>query len=72
MVIFRTARKPTPAVWRYGMPAIMLHWVLAVLIAGMAGLGWYMMTVEKLPQGPWYFDLRGSEARWRCTSGPRR
>lgn len=71
----------TTAAWRYGKPAIVLHWVLAVLIVVMAGLGWYMMTVEKQPQGPWYFDLHRSlglvvatlvlaRLVWRLTHGP--
>jgi cytochrome b561 len=46
--------------WRYGMPAVVLHWVLAILIAGMAALGWYMMTIEHDPAGPWYFNLHKS------------
>ena len=46
--------------WRYGAPAIFLHWVLALLIAFMAGLGWYMMTVEHQPGGRWYMDLHKS------------
>ncbi|MDB5945322.1 MAG: putative cytochrome [Ramlibacter sp.] len=50
----------SPAAWRYGRPAITLHWLLAVLMIGMTGLGWYMMTIEKQPQGPWYFDLHRS------------
>lgn len=50
----------SPAVWRYGRPAIILHWVLAALIVFMTGLGWYMMTIERQPQGPWYFDLHRS------------
>lgn len=50
----------SPAAWRYGRPAIALHWLLAALIAFMAGLGWYMMTIERQPQGPWYFDLHRS------------
>lgn len=49
----------TPA-WRYGMPAVVLHWVLALLIAFMAGLGWYMMEVEHEPGGDWYMDLHKS------------
>jgi len=49
-----------PASWRYGAPAIFLHWVLALLIAFMAGLGWYMMTIEHSPQGPWYINLHKS------------
>lgn len=75
------ARIPTTAVWRYGMPAIVLHWLLAVLIAGMVALGWYMMSIEKQPQGPWYFDLHRSvglvvaalvvlRVVWRLTHGP--
>jgi cytochrome b561 len=50
----------SPFAWRYGRPAIALHWLLAALITFMAGLGWYMMTIEKQPQGPWYFDLHRS------------
>lgn len=49
-----------PAAWRYGAPAIALHWALALLIACMAGLGWYMMTVEHDPGGRWYMDLHKS------------
>ena len=45
-------REPTPAEWRYGTPAIALHWILALLIAFMASLGWYMMTIEHQPGGP--------------------
>lgn len=56
----RRNETPAPAVWRYGMPAIVLHWLLALLIAFMAGLGWYMMTVEHDPGGTWYFDLHKS------------
>lgn len=48
------------AQWRYGMPAIVLHWLLALLIVGMVALGWYMMTIERAPQGPWWFDLHRS------------
>jgi cytochrome b561 len=46
--------------WRYGAPAILLHWLLALLIAFMAGLGWYMMEVEHDPGGRWYMDLHKS------------
>lgn len=46
--------------WRYGAPAVFLHWVLALLIAFMAGLGWYMMSIEDEPGSPWYFDLHKS------------
>ena len=50
----------SPAAWRYGTPAIVLHWLLALLITFMTGLGWYMMTVEHEPGGEWYIDLHKS------------
>jgi cytochrome b561 len=50
----------SPARWRYGQPAIVLHWLLALLIVFLVGLGWWMMTIERTPQGPWYFDLHRS------------
>jgi cytochrome b561 len=49
-----------PCTWRYGTPAIVLHWLLALLVAFMASLGWYMMTVEHDPGGRWYMDLHKS------------
>lgn len=49
---------PTP--WRYGVPARVLHWLIAPLLAVMAALGWYMMSIEKLPESGWYFDLHKS------------
>jgi cytochrome b561 len=81
MSIARSAQPLSPAVWRYGMPAIVLHWVLAVLIAFLVVLGWSMMTVERQPEGPFYFDLHRSfgllaavlvalRVGWRFTHGP--
>ena len=46
--------------WHYAAPAVALHWLLALLISFMAGLGWYMMTVEHQPGGQWYIDLHKS------------
>ncbi|WP_136420367.1 cytochrome b [Herbaspirillum sp. ST 5-3] len=43
--------------WRYSRAAVVLHWLLAVLIASMAALGWYMMSIEDEPAGPWYLSL---------------
>ena len=48
------------AAWRYGLPAIFLHWILAILITGMVCLGWYMMSAEHDPGSRWYFDLHKS------------
>jgi cytochrome b561 len=52
---------PTPpGRWRYAAPAIVLHWTLAVMIASMLGVGWYMMSIEDDPGSEWYFDLHKS------------
>lgn len=45
---------------RYSTTAIIFHWLLAVLIPGMLGLGWYMMSIEETPSASWYFDLHKS------------
>lgn len=41
--------------WRYSRLAVALHWTLAVLLAGMVILGWFMMSVEDEPGSDWYF-----------------
>ncbi|MET3133968.1 cytochrome b561 [Oxalobacteraceae bacterium GrIS 1.11] len=67
--------------WRYGAPAILLHWLLAVLIAGLVGMGWYMMSIEDDPGSDWYFNLHKSfgivafglvllRSIWRATHRP--
>ena len=48
------------AYWRYDSPAVVLHWLVALLIVGMFGLGWYMMSIEKEPGSDWYFNLHRS------------
>src|SRR3569833_658332 len=53
-------KRQTSTDWRYSETAVFLHWLLAVLIAGMAGLGWYMMSIEHAPNAPWYFNLHKS------------
>jgi cytochrome b561 len=51
---------PPGAQWKYGHPAVALHWLIALLIAVLLGLGWYMMEIEKEPGADWYFDLHMS------------
>lgn len=46
--------------WRYRRPAMVLHWAIALLIVFMAGLGWYMMSIEDDPGSVWFFDLHKS------------
>jgi cytochrome b561 len=46
--------------WHYAKPAVILHWLLAILLVFMVSLGWYMMTIEHEPQGPRYFTLHMS------------
>lgn len=46
--------------WRYGRPAIFLHWAIALLVAVMLGLGWYMMSVEEDPASAPLFALHVS------------
>ena len=50
----------TAMTWRYGSMAIGLHWIIAALIVGLVGLGWYMMSVEKEPGSASFFDLHKS------------
>lgn len=67
--------------WKYAKPAVLLHWVLAVLIAGLLGIGWYMMSIEDEPGSDWYFDMHKSfgigvfglvllRTIWRATHRP--
>lgn len=46
--------------WKYRLPAVVLHWLVALLIVGLFGLGWYMMSVERQPGADWYFNLHRS------------
>lgn len=39
---------------------MVLHWTLALILAAMAGLGWFMMAIEDDPGSVWYFDLHKS------------
>jgi cytochrome b561 len=56
-----TASSAIPgAYWRYSPPAVILHWLVAILIVGLFALGWYMMSIEKEPGADWYFNLHRS------------
>lgn len=55
-----TAPSTTASTWRYGTPAIVLHWLLAALIVFMVGLGWTMMAYEHDPGSESLFDLHKS------------
>lgn len=46
--------------WAYAKPAMILHWLLALLLAGMVSLGWYMMSIEDDPGSDRYFNLHKS------------
>ncbi|MES9934700.1 MAG: cytochrome b/b6 domain-containing protein, partial [Candidatus Sedimenticola sp. PURPLELP] len=37
---------------QYGLIARLLHWVLALMLAGLFGLGWYMTGLTYYD--PWY------------------
>jgi cytochrome b561 len=43
------------APWRYNGFAIGVHWLAALVLALVAGLGWYMMSIEDDPGAGWYF-----------------
>jgi len=51
---------PTVRTPAYTPLAVALHWALAVLVIGMTGLGWYMMSIEDDPGSDWFFNLHKS------------
>ena len=55
----RSTSSPT-ATSSYTPLAILLHWVVAVLVAGMAALGWTMTAIEGQPGSQRYFELHMS------------
>lgn len=72
---------PTAQTQAYAPLAKMLHWALAILITGMTGLGWFMMSIEDDPGSEWYFNLHKSigavivalvllRVLWRLTHTP--
>lgn len=46
---------------KYSTAAIILHWLMALLIAALFGLGWYMTGLTKgSPERSWFFALHKS------------
>jgi cytochrome b561 len=46
---------------RYTKPAIAFHWLIAVLVLGMIGLGWYMGDIPRgTPDRTFFFNLHKS------------
>lgn len=69
------------AEWKYATPAIWLHWLMALLLVTLLGVGWYMMSIEDDPGSLWYFNLHKSfgilafvlvllRLMWRATHRP--
>lgn len=56
---FRPQAVPTVG-WHYDRFALVLHWISAVLLVFMTGLGWYMMEIEHTPGAQPYFVLHKS------------
>ena len=46
--------------FRHTPTAVALHWLLAILLISMIGLGWYMMSIEDEPGSEWLFSLHKS------------
>jgi len=49
-----------PTHWHYDTIARGFHWLIALLIFGLIGLGWYMTSIGDKPYSGWYFDLHKS------------
>jgi cytochrome b561 len=56
----RSAQIPNRTAWTYSLTAALLHWFIALLLAIMVGLGWYMTSIEKQTGSAWFFDLHKS------------
>jgi len=44
----------TNKTWSYDVISKLLHWILAILLIGLIGLGWYMMSIEDQSGSDWY------------------
>ncbi|MGQ0577881.1 MAG: cytochrome b [Betaproteobacteria bacterium] len=48
-------------VQRYSTPAIALHWIIAILVLAMIGLGWYMTDIPRgTPERTFFYNLHKS------------
>jgi len=77
-----TAHRRDAAAGRYGPVAILLHWLLAVLVLGQIGFGWYLQQVPRnTPPRGLYVNLHKSTGMviglvilfrlfWRLTHRP--
>lgn len=46
---------------KYSLPAISLHWLIAILIIGLLALGWYMLDIQRgTPARGFYYNLHKS------------
>lgn len=45
---------------RYDRVAVALHWIIALLVLGQIGLGWFMVDLPKGPDRGYYFALHKS------------
>lgn len=46
--------------WHHNRFSVIMHWLSALLIPVLAGLGWYMLTIENEPNSGWYFNFHKS------------
>ncbi len=46
--------------WHYDKITRLLHGIIALLLIGLISMGWYMTSIEDLPNSGWYFDLHKS------------
>jgi cytochrome b561 len=59
-MMLRPDRQPAAPGWRYAPIAVVLHWLLAFLIAAMVSLGLYMVSIEDDPGADAFFNLHKS------------
>ena len=48
------------AAWSYDLTSKLLHWMMAILLIGLVGLGWYMGSIPDKPDRGWYIGIHKS------------